>query len=110
MFVVHAIAGIEFSALLQLTDKSLLIICKHFYLFDDCHIQCIAVCVFAVAHGTLAALFHFAHIGVNHLAVSSFSLAHLRIHTLTAAAEQQTGQQRFVTAWFSERLGLVAFQ
>ena len=51
-----------------------------------------------------------ADISINHFSVRSFSFAHFRIHTLTAATEQQASQKRFITAWLSERFGFIAFQ
>ena len=87
LFIVHAVAGIKSAALFQLCNESISVLCKHFNLLNHSHIQCIAICIFTVAHRTLAALLHFANIGVNHLSIRSFSLAHFRIHTLTAATE-----------------------
>ena len=87
LFIVHAIAGIESTALFQLCNESILILRKHFNLLDHSHIQCIAIGILAVAYRPLTAFLHFAYIGINYFSIRSFSLAHLRIHTLTAATE-----------------------
>ena len=109
-FIVRSVSGIEFAALLQLADKCSVIFRKHFDLLDYRHINGVSIDIFAIADCPLASLLHLAHIGVDWFAICSHALAELRIHSASAFAIQQSGQQGFVTAGFTVCFGFVAFQ
>ena len=70
--------------------------CQRLYLLDEHCIQRIAMDIAPITTFPLAALLHFADIGVDWFSLLCPALRQFGIHPVTAGAKQQSGQQRFI--------------